>query len=62
MRGLVRIGWEQGEMLNATAPIAYLGVLFHWAWVAWKRDPEADSDQRIARLVKARTQYRVPLA
>jgi hypothetical protein len=58
----VRIGWEQGEMLNATAPIAYLGVLFHWLWVAWKKSPEADSDQRIARLVEARKQHPVRLA
>jgi hypothetical protein len=62
MRGLVRIGWEQGEMLNATAPIAYLGVLFHWVWVAWKKNPEADPDQRIARLVKARNRGPAALA
>jgi hypothetical protein len=54
MRGLVSVGWEQGEMLNATAPIAYLGVLFHWLWVAWKKPSAAESDQRIARLLQAR--------
>jgi hypothetical protein len=53
LRALPALGWEQGELFNASAPIAYLVVLFYWAYAAWRRG-DGDSGRRVSDLMSKR--------
>jgi hypothetical protein len=38
---LGRAGWELGPFVATVETLAYLALVTFWAWVAWRRDPEA---------------------
>jgi len=50
LRALVAVGWERGDVFNASAPIAYLFVLFYWLYAAWRRG-DGDSGRRVSDLI-----------
>ena len=50
LRAVVALGSERGELFNASAPIAYLFVLFYWLYAAW-RPGAGDSGRRINDLI-----------
>ena len=53
-RAFVALGWERGNLINHTAPVAYLALLVYWAFVAWRSGPDLDSGTRVGRLVSGR--------
>jgi hypothetical protein len=55
IRALNAMGWERGDLFNATAPLAYLLMLAYWGRIAWRLAPEDDAGTRVARMVARRS-------
>jgi hypothetical protein len=53
-RMIAALGWERGDFLNRTAPVAYLALLAYWASVASRSGPDLDSGTRVGRLISGR--------
>ena len=53
-RAFVALGWERGNLINHTAPVAYFALLVYWASVAWRSGPDLDSGTRVGELVARR--------
>ena len=50
LRALPALGWERADVFNASAPIAYLFVIFYWLYAAWRRG-DGDSGRRVSGLI-----------
>jgi hypothetical protein len=53
-RAFVALGWERGNLINHTAPVAYLALLVYWAFVAWRPATVGDAGTRVSRLLARR--------
>jgi hypothetical protein len=53
-RAVVAVGGEAADVLNRSAPVAYLALLVFWCAVVWRRTDAFDAGSRVGRLVGAR--------
>ena len=53
-RTIAALGWERGDLLNRTAPLAYLALLLYWAAIAWRSGVGMDSGTHVGQLVSGR--------
>ena len=53
-RAVAGLGSERGDVLNTTAPIAYLVLLSYWAYAVWRQPAGSDSGTRVTQMLAER--------